>query len=189
MKRSRSVARFARRSGFGQPHTAPDSYRDSMQGSENPRKSLLGQPDQPNRPDSTQPIYEKHESPADEHSAIPPGHDSNRVSHVCVSFEADQADQPDRTRKSATFGEAAQPSVSLTEPDHWRELPPLPADDEHALWLRGKRPAAPVPWTDRPDVVTVVEDLADEGMRPGKIARTLGLRRGEVVTILRRTGR
>ena len=40
-----------------------------------------------------------------------------------------------------------------------------------------------------PDVVTLVEDLADEGMRPGQISRSLGLTRAEVITILRRTGR
>jgi hypothetical protein len=46
-----------------------------------------------------------------------------------------------------------------------------------------------VAWVDMPDVVTVVEDLADEGMKPGRISRELGLSRPEVVTILRRTGR
>ena len=46
-----------------------------------------------------------------------------------------------------------------------------------------------VPWVDRPDVATVVEDLADEGKRPGQISRLLGLRRDEVTAILRRTGR
>jgi hypothetical protein len=44
-------------------------------------------------------------------------------------------------------------------------------------------------WIDRQDVIATVEDLADEGMRPGRIARTLGLRRAEVVTVLRRIGR
>ena len=44
-------------------------------------------------------------------------------------------------------------------------------------------------WIDMPDVVTLVEDLADEGMRPGQISRSLGLTRAEVITILRRTGR
>jgi hypothetical protein len=44
-------------------------------------------------------------------------------------------------------------------------------------------------WTEQSDVIAVVEDLADEGLRPGKISRTLGLSRAEVVTILRRTGR
>ena len=46
-----------------------------------------------------------------------------------------------------------------------------------------------VAWTDRPDVVAVVEDLADEGMRPRRIARTFGLTADEVLMILRRTGR
>jgi hypothetical protein len=46
-----------------------------------------------------------------------------------------------------------------------------------------------IPWIDMPDVITVVEDLADEGKRPGQISRLLGLRRDEVVTILRRSGR
>ena len=48
---------------------------------------------------------------------------------------------------------------------------------------------APVAWVDMPDAVTVVEDLADEGMRPRKIARTLGLTVDEVLVVLRRTGR
>lgn len=47
----------------------------------------------------------------------------------------------------------------------------------------------PVAWTDRPDVITVVEDLADSGMRPRRIARTFGLTADEVITILKRTGR
>lgn len=46
-----------------------------------------------------------------------------------------------------------------------------------------------VAWVDMPDVITVVEDLADQGMKPGRISRELGLSRIEVVTILRRTGR
>jgi hypothetical protein len=41
-------------------------------------------------------------------------------------------------------------------------------------------------WIDRPNVVTVVEDLAAEGWRPGRIARELGLTRAEVLTILKR---
>jgi|ERR687891_385634 hypothetical protein len=48
---------------------------------------------------------------------------------------------------------------------------------------------APVAWTRRADVITVVEDLADEGKKVGQIARMLGLSRNEVTTILRRTGR
>jgi TubC N-terminal docking domain len=47
----------------------------------------------------------------------------------------------------------------------------------------------PVAWTDRADVITVVEDLADEGMRPRRIARTFGLTAEEVLTVLRRSGR
>jgi hypothetical protein len=78
------------------------------------------------------------------------------------------------------------------------ELPSLPDDDEHAAWLR-REPyehqiesaplIAPVAWVDRLDVSTVVEDLAHEGMRRGKISRMLGLTSGEVLAILRRTGR
>jgi hypothetical protein len=79
--------------------------------------------------------------------------------------------------------------VGAPEPSH-DELPPLPDDDEHARWLRGEISfAAPVQRIDRPDVATAIEDLADEGRRPGKIARILGLRRHEVVAILRRSGR
>ena len=50
-------------------------------------------------------------------------------------------------------------------------------------------PPAREPWTERPDVTTVVEDLSDEGMRPRQISRELGLTCAEVITILRRTGR
>jgi TubC N-terminal docking domain len=46
----------------------------------------------------------------------------------------------------------------------------------------------PVVWTERPDVITVVEDFSDEGMRPGRISRELGLTCAEVITILRKTG-
>jgi TubC N-terminal docking domain len=48
---------------------------------------------------------------------------------------------------------------------------------------------APIAWTDRPDVVAVVEDLADEGMRPRKIARTFGLTVDEVLVVLKGAGR
>ncbi|MGH6898238.1 MAG: hypothetical protein ACREJ5_17095 [Geminicoccaceae bacterium] len=51
------------------------------------------------------------------------------------------------------------------------------------------RPTKRPRWIDRPDVVTVVEDLADEGKMPGQVSRLLGLTRAEVVTILRRTAR
>jgi hypothetical protein len=47
----------------------------------------------------------------------------------------------------------------------------------------------PVAWTDRADVIAVVEDLADGGERPRRIARTFGLTADEVLTILRRSGR
>jgi hypothetical protein len=46
-----------------------------------------------------------------------------------------------------------------------------------------------IAWTERADVIAVVENLADERMRPRKIAALLGLKTGEVLTILRRTGR
>jgi hypothetical protein len=71
---------------------------------------------------------------------------------------------------------------------HKAELLAMLAADpaEYANWAPLDLPVA---WTDRRDVIAVVEDLADEGMRPGKIARTLGLRPDEVLTILRRSGR
>ena len=40
-----------------------------------------------------------------------------------------------------------------------------------------------------PDVIAAGEDLADAGEKPWQISRLLGLRRDEVFTILRRTGR
>jgi hypothetical protein len=46
----------------------------------------------------------------------------------------------------------------------------------------------PVAWTNRPDVITVVEDLAN-GLGPRRIAKTFGLTADEVLTILRSTGR
>jgi hypothetical protein len=65
-----------------------------------------------------------------------------------------------------------------------------------APWLKRRMAAAALAtpatvraWVDRPDVVIVVKDLADEGWRPGRISRTLGLTRAEVLTVLRRTGR
>jgi TubC N-terminal docking domain len=42
-----------------------------------------------------------------------------------------------------------------------------------------------VAWVDREDVRLVVEDLGDQGMRPRRIARDLGLHLDEVRTILR----
>jgi hypothetical protein len=51
------------------------------------------------------------------------------------------------------------------------------------------KPAKVVPWTEMPDVIAVVEDLADEKNSVRKISRLLGLSRTEIVTILRRTGR
>jgi len=43
-----------------------------------------------------------------------------------------------------------------------------------------------VPWVEREDVRLVVEDLfRHDGWRPHRIARELGLTRGEVRTILR----
>lgn len=47
----------------------------------------------------------------------------------------------------------------------------------------------PIHWTEQPDVVVVVEDLADEGVRAGRISHLLGLGTIELVTILRRSGR
>ena len=46
-----------------------------------------------------------------------------------------------------------------------------------------------IAWTEQPDVITVVEDLSDEGMGPRRISCLLGLIAAEVLTILRRTGR
>jgi hypothetical protein len=46
-----------------------------------------------------------------------------------------------------------------------------------------------VRWIAQPNVVTVVEDLFDESMKPGRVSRLLGLTRYEVVTVLLRSGR
>jgi hypothetical protein len=40
-----------------------------------------------------------------------------------------------------------------------------------------------------PDVITAVEDLSDQGLKPGRISRLLGLTPGDVLTILQRSGR
>jgi hypothetical protein len=64
-----------------------------------------------------------------------------------------------------------------------------PWADDPAEWQNWAPIAEPIAWTDRPDVVAVVEDLSDERMRPRKIAATLGLTSAEVIEILRRTGR
>ena len=65
----------------------------------------------------------------------------------------------------------------LSEPEPWGNDPA-----EVHNWQ-------PIDWTNRPDVIAVVEDLADERWRPGRISRSLGLTRDEVIAILRRTGR
>ena len=56
------------------------------------------------------------------------------------------------------------------EAESWREPPEL----------------TPMPWAERSDVITVVEDLADQGVRVCQIVRELGLSRAEVITIMRR---
>jgi hypothetical protein len=87
---------------------------------------------------------------------------------------------------------AALLALLTGKPQRPPEPPPLPDDDEHARWLRGEISLAttdPIAWTGRRDVSLAVEDLADEGWRPRRISRTLGLAMREVVTILRRTGR
>jgi hypothetical protein len=62
------------------------------------------------------------------------------------------------------------------DPAEWRNWAPLEDDPNRDL-------------TAREDVRLVVEDLADEGMRPRRIARKFGLTADEVLTILRRSGR
>jgi hypothetical protein len=69
--------------------------------------------------------------------------------------------------------------------------PPPLSENLESLWRGTDRTdKTPLPrWIDRPDVVTVVEDLADEGLRPGAISRLLGVSRAEIITILRKSGR
>jgi hypothetical protein len=69
----------------------------------------------------------------------------------------------------------------LSEPEPWV--------DDPAEWQNWAPVAEPIAWTERPAVIAVVEDLADERWRPGRISRSLGLTRDEVIEILRRTGR
>jgi hypothetical protein len=113
--------------------------------------------------------------------------------HLTNSLNDNDVDPVTRSVEPADSCSFLEPGTDKTdETSCWPELPPLPIGDEHDRWLRGEvGPARPEPidWTARPDVIAVVEDLADEGQRPGKIARTLGLTRGEVLTVLRRTGR
>ena len=57
-----------------------------------------------------------------------------------------------------------------------------------AVAARAVEPTAPAepepsPWTEMPDVIAAVEDLADAGEKPWQISRLLGLRRDEVFTI------
>jgi hypothetical protein len=75
-------------------------------------------------------------------------------------------------------------SIARHKPELLAMLAADPA--EYANWAPLDLPVA---WTDRPDVIAVVEDLADEGIRPRRIARTFGLTADEVLTILRRSGR
>ena len=72
---------------------------------------------------------------------------------------------------------------------HKRELLAMLAADpaEYENWAPLED--APVAWTDRADVIAVVEDLADEGVRPRRIARTFGLTADEVLTVLRKSAR
>ena len=70
--------------------------------------------------------------------------------------------------------------------------PPPPPSENLKFLSRGtdRTDKTPLPrWVDMPDVVTAVEDLADQNNSAGQISRLLGLTRPEVVTILRRTGR
>jgi hypothetical protein len=90
-------------------------------------------------------------------------------------------------RAAIQVNKAALVALLTGKPHHLVELPPLPCDDEHGRWLRGE--PDPIAWIERNDVRLLVEDLADQGWRPGRISRTLGLRRDEVATILRRSGR
>jgi hypothetical protein len=86
---------------------------------------------------------------------------------------------------SGTVGTPAEierverPETEFPDPGHPGQEATPPLDPE----------PKPIRWIDRPDLVAVVEDLADERWRPGRIAGALGLTRDEVITILRRTGR
>jgi hypothetical protein len=57
--------------------------------------------------------------------------------------------------------------------------------DDPAEWCSWAPLEGVVAWVDRPDVRLVVEDLANEGQRPRRIVRDLGLHLDEVRTILR----
>jgi hypothetical protein len=93
-----------------------------------------------------------------------------------------------RLRVDAPTG-VLTPEVRDSLARHKRELLAMLAADPADYDNWAPLDDVPVAWTDRPDVIAVVEDLADEGMRPRRIARTFGLTAGEVLTILRRSGR
>jgi hypothetical protein len=184
MRKTRRVAQFARKAGFGQPQRASDSPMDSQADHRDSQKSRLGQPDQPNQPDSDHPYMRDAHLPSNE----------TVISHVRCHNEADQTDQADQGRETAGLRGWPQADHRLTEAPvsvTKTTKPRSPYDgipiELHARWIRVE--PEPIAWTDRDDVRLVVEDLADERMRSRKIARMLGLRRDEVLGLLRRFGR
>ena len=179
MRQGRRVAQFARKAGFGQAQQGAGQSTVRYGGRERPQKSLVGQGSQPGQADSDSPYVRNVNLRGRERGLTT--HIENVIPHVGPSREADHPDVADRAKEFAAFdGEGCLTDAvrCLTEPGAERSQP-----------SQVSLPPAREPWTERPDVTTVVEDLSDEGMRPGRISRELGLTCAEVITILRRTGR
>jgi hypothetical protein len=195
----RKVARIVRQAGSGQSQTELGGQVVSPKGRRKWRSSLGGQPGQPGQPEFRSLIGEN--TIRDEFGELSWGTRDpmdTRSSHVRLRNGADQADQPDQARETAAFRGRPQqnrPDQTRLGPDHLDSVRSCPAEPwandpaEYPNWAATPELAEPIASTDRPDVISVVEDLADDGMRPGKISRTLGLTRVEVLVILRRTGR
>jgi hypothetical protein len=132
-------------------------------------------------PQLSQPVAELSQSGTRPESRAVPGieDDGSQVSQVSQSLCHENAQVDERKEESSIVRVATGPGDLSRARAHAHATPPAKA----------AKVAKVQAWVDRPDVVTVVEDLADEGMRPGRISRTLGLTRAEVVTVLRRAGR
>jgi hypothetical protein len=179
------VARISRQAGARQAQSELGRAQVSLNGFENQQKSLLGRARQARQGDSG-PFHMKKATRREiNHGAKQPAPQiKSEVSHVRLSRNPDQPDQADRARKSAASDGQAQ----LSDPD--QTLPMAEQTLDHHKWSRTtSKQAARTLWAERPDVILVVEDLVDGGMRPGRISHELGLTRAEMLVILRRSGR
>ena len=121
MRRTRRVAKVARKAGAGQAQTAWSGFRSGTAASGNPQKTLLGQPRQARQGDSDPPYMREANQCACEPEPELVNHTNNSISHVSFSCEADQADQADQAKETAAFCDRAQADQSLPR---LTEVPP-----------------------------------------------------------------